>query len=75
MAAQVAVADAQRARDKAVRSIFELAQSLELLREAITRADGEMRGRLWAGYMGSATVKPANVRHTSLRIDDHIDSL
>ena len=45
MAAQVALADAERARDNAVRSIFELARSLEFLREAITRANGEMHTR------------------------------
>jgi hypothetical protein len=62
MAAQVALADAQRACDNAVRSIFELAQSLELLREAITQSNSEMHRRLWAAYTGSATFEAPIVR-------------
>jgi len=62
MAAQVALADVQRARDNAVRSIFELAQSLEFLSEAITRANSEMHRRLWVAYTGSATSEAPIVR-------------
>jgi hypothetical protein len=44
MAAQIALAEAQRACDNAVRSIFELAQSLEFLREAIVLTSLPARG-------------------------------
>ena len=40
-AAESAVGDARRATDNAVRTMFELAQKLELLRVAIERANTE----------------------------------
>jgi hypothetical protein len=43
-AAQLALAEAQRACDNAVRSIFELATSLEFLREAIILTSPPARG-------------------------------
>lgn len=58
-AEQVALAEAWRAVDNAVRSIFELARSLELLSDAISRLDAEpflefresenRRNRFWMG--------------------------
>ena len=48
---QVALRDAQRSIDNAVHSIFELAYSLESLREAIARAKMEFYGELHLGEL------------------------
>lgn len=45
--AEAAVGDAQRAMDNAVRTMFELATRLELLREAIERANTVTPGQSW----------------------------
>jgi len=48
---QLALRDAQRSIDNAVHSIFELAYSLESLREAIARAKTEFYGELQLGEL------------------------
>ena len=45
-ATEAALAEAQRAMDNAIRTMFELAYRLEFLREAIERANTEMRSQV-----------------------------
>jgi chromosome segregation ATPase len=62
IAAEAALADAARARDSALRSIGELAQSLECLREAIMRANSEWHRRVSAANTGLGDIERGIVR-------------